>query len=94
MSEAATRLFAERVWTLSIETRELISMRKRFSKLYKITLVFKSRQGVDRFIRGANWIWLKYTITMVYRRPREIFSLDRERCWDQEVHTIDLEGGE
>ena len=43
VSEAATRLFVERAWALSIETRELISTRKRFSKLYKITLVFKSR---------------------------------------------------
>ena len=55
------------------------STRKRFSKLYKITLVFKSRQGVDRFIGGANWFWLKYTVMKVYRRPREIFSLDIER---------------
>ena len=54
VSEAATRLFAERVWALSIETRELISTRKRFSKLYKITFTFKSGQGVDRFIGGAS----------------------------------------
>ena len=43
MSEIATRLLAEHAWALSIKTRELISMRKRFNKLYKITLVFKSR---------------------------------------------------
>ena len=77
-SEAATRLFTKRTWALSIQTRELITTRKRFSKLYKITLVFKSRQGVDRFIGGASWFWLKYTVTMVYRRPRESTSLDRE----------------
>ena len=65
VSEAATRLFAERAWALSIETHELISTRKRFSMLYKITLVFKSKQGVDRFIGWASWIWLKYTVTMV-----------------------------
>ena len=78
-SEAATRLFIKGAWALSIQTHELITTRKRFSKLYKITLVFKSRQGVDRFIRGANWVWLKYTVTKVYRRPRKISSLDRER---------------
>ena len=78
-SEAATRLFTKRAWVLSIQTRELITTRKRFNKLYKITLVFKSRQGVDRFNGGASWIWLKYTVTMVYMRLREIFSLDRER---------------
>ena len=55
MGEAAIGLLAKHVWTLSIKTRELISMRKRFSKLYKITLAFKSRQGVDRFIGGASW---------------------------------------
>ena len=48
-------------------------------RTYKVTFVFKSRQGVDRFIGGASWIWLKYTITKVYMRPREISSLDRER---------------
>ena len=62
-SKAATRLFTKRAWALSIQTRELKSTRKRFNKLYKITLFFKSRQGVDRFIGGANWIWLKYTVT-------------------------------
>ena len=46
--------------------------------LYKITFAFKSRQGVDKFIRGANWLWLKYTVTLLYRRPREIASLNRE----------------
>ena len=55
VSEAATRLLAKCAWALSIETREFTSTRKRFNKLYKITLVFKSRQGVDRFIGGANW---------------------------------------
>ena len=54
-SETATRLFAKRAWALSIETRELITMRKRFIKLYKITIVFKNRQCVNRFIRGASW---------------------------------------
>ena len=62
-SEATTRLFTKHAWALSIQTRELITTRKRFSKLYKITLVFKSRQGVDRFIGGASWFWLKDTIT-------------------------------
>ena len=56
VSEATTRLLAEHAWALSIETRELISTRKRFNKLYKITLAFKSRQGVDRFIRRASWL--------------------------------------
>ena len=78
IGEAATGLLAEHVWALSIKTYELISTRKRFSKLYKITLVFKSRQGIDRFIRGANWLLLKYTVALVYRRPREIASLYRE----------------
>ena len=78
-SEVAIRLFTKRAWALSIQTHELITTRKRFSKLYKITLVFKSRQGVDRFIGGVSWFWLKYTVTKVYRRPREIFSLYRER---------------
>ena len=68
MSEAATGLLAKRVWALSIKTRELISTRKRFSKLYKITLTFKSRQGVDRFIRRTSWLWLKYIVALVYRR--------------------------
>ena len=54
MGKAVTGLLIEHTWVLSIKTHELISMRKRFSKLYKITLSFKSRQGVDRFIRGAN----------------------------------------
>ena len=56
MSEAATRLLTEHAWVFSIKTRELISTRKRFSKLYKITLTFKSRQSVDRFIRRASWL--------------------------------------
>ena len=56
VSEAAASLLTEHAGTLSIETRELISIRKRFSMLYKITLIFKTRQGVDRFIRGASWI--------------------------------------
>ena len=43
MGEAATELLAEHTWALNIKTRELISMRKRFSQLYKITLAFKSR---------------------------------------------------
>ena len=43
VSEAATGLLAERAWALSIETHEIISTKKRFSKLYKITLAFKSR---------------------------------------------------
>ena len=77
-SEAATRLFTKCAWALSIQTCELITTRKGFIKLYKITLILKSRQGVDRFIRGASWFWLKYTVTKVYRRPREISSLDRE----------------
>ena len=54
MSEAATELLSEHAWALSIKTHEFISMRKRFSKLYKITLPFKSRQGVDRSIGGAS----------------------------------------
>ena len=70
MGEAVTGLLAEHAWALSIKTRELISTRKRFSKLYKITLTFKSRQSVDIFIRGASWLWLKYTIALVYRRLR------------------------
>ena len=78
IDEAATRLLVEHAWALSIKTHELISTRKRFSKLYKITLTFKSRQGVDRFIRGANWLWLKYTVALVYKRPKEIARLDRE----------------
>ena len=61
-SEAAIRLFTKRTRTLSIQTHELKTTRKRFSKLYKITLVFKCRQGVDRFIGGASWFWLKYTV--------------------------------
>ena len=76
--EAAIGLLVEHVWALSIKTRELISTRKRFSKLYKITLAFKNRQSVDRSIRGASWIWLKYTVTVVYGRPKKIFRLDRE----------------
>ena len=52
VSEAAASLLTERMGTLGIKTRELISTIKRFSKLHKITFVFKSRQGVDRFIRG------------------------------------------
>ena len=62
-SKAATWLFTKRARALSIQTRELKIMKKRFNKLYKITLVFKSRQGVDRFIGGASWFWLKYTVT-------------------------------
>ena len=54
MSETAIGLLTEHSWALSIKTRELISMRKRFSKLYKITLAFKSRQSVDRFIRWTS----------------------------------------
>ena len=54
MSEVVIELLVEHTWALSIKTCELISMRKRFNKLYKITLAFKSRQGVDRFIRGAS----------------------------------------
>ena len=73
VSEATTWRFTKRTRALSIETHELISTRKRFNKLYKITLTFKSRQSVDRFIRGASWIWLKYTVTMVYRRDQGIF---------------------
>ena len=53
-SEAAARLFTKRTRVLSIQTRELITTRKRFSKGDKITLVFKSRQGVYRFIGGAS----------------------------------------
>ena len=56
MGEAATGLLAEHAWTLSIKTRELISMRKGFSKLYKVTFAFKSRQREDKFIREANWL--------------------------------------
>ena len=78
MGEAATGLLAEHAWALSIKTRELISTRKRFSKLYKVTFAFKSRQRVDRFIGEASWLWLKYTIALVYRRPREIASLYKE----------------
>ena len=79
MGKAATGLLAEHARALSIKTRELISTSKRFNTLYKITLAFKSGQGVDRFIKGASWFWLKYTVTKVYRRPRKIISLDRER---------------
>ena len=70
MGKAATGLLAEHAWALSIKTRELISMRKRFSKLYKIILAFKSRQSVERYIREASWLWLKYTVALVYERPR------------------------
>ena len=56
MGKAATGLLVEHAWALSIKTRELISMRKGFSTLYKVTFAFKSRQGVDRFIRGATWL--------------------------------------
>ena len=70
MGEAATGLLAEDALALNIKTRELISTRRRFSKLYKITLTFKSRQGIDRFIRRASWVWLKYTVALVYKRPR------------------------
>ena len=61
-SEVATWLFTKRTRALSIQTRELKTTRKRFSKLYKVTLVFKSRQSVDGFIGGASWFWLKYTV--------------------------------
>ena len=53
-------------------------MRKGVSKLYKITLAFKNGQGVDRSIGGASWFWLKYTVSVVYGRPRKITKLDRE----------------
>ena len=78
MGEAATGLLAEQAWALNIKTCEFISTRKRFSTLYKVTFAFKSRQRVDRFIRGANWLYLKYTVALVYRRLREIASLYRE----------------
>ena len=78
MSKAAVRFFNKRMRALSIQTRELITTRKRFSKGNKITLVFKSRQGVDRFIGGASWFWLKYSVTKLYRRLRKIASLYRE----------------
>ena len=61
--EAVTWLFTKCTRALNIQTCELKTMMNRFSKLYKITLVFKSRQGVDRFIGGASWFWLKYTVT-------------------------------
>ena len=54
MGEAATGLLAEHVWALSIKTHELISTSKGFSKLYKVTFAFKSRQRIDRFIRRAS----------------------------------------
>ena len=75
MGEATTGFLAEHAWALSIKTRELISTSKRFSTLYKVTFAFKSRQRVGRFIRGASWLWLKYTVALVYRRLREIASL-------------------
>ena len=78
MSEAATGLLAEHAWALSIQTRELKTTKKGVSKVYKITLVFKSGHGVDRFIKGASWFWLKYTVTVVYGRLRKITRLDRE----------------
>ena len=78
IGEAATGLLAEHAWALSIKTHELISMRKGFSKLYKVTFAFKNRQRVDRFIRGTKWLWLKYTVALVYKRPRKIASLYRE----------------
>ena len=53
-------------------------MQKGVSKLYKITLAFKNGQGVDRSIGGASWFWLKYTVIVVYGRPRKITKLDRE----------------
>ena len=77
-SETTTRLFTKRTRALSIQTRELKTTRKGVSKLYKITLVFKNGQGVNRFIGGASWFWLKYTVTVVYGRPRKISRLDRE----------------
>ena len=77
MGKVGTGFLAEHVWTLSIKTHELISMRKGFSKLYKVTFAFKSRQRVDRFIGGVSWLWLKYTIALVYRRPRKIANLYR-----------------
>ena len=77
-SEATTRLFTKCTRALSIQTRELKTTRKGVSKLFKITLAFKNGQGVDRSIGGASWIWLKYTVTVVYGRPRKITRLDRE----------------
>ena len=62
IGETITGLRTEHVWALSIKTRELISTRKRFSKLYKITLAFKSRQGVDRFIR-----WGQLALAEIHR---------------------------
>ena len=79
IGEAITGLLAEHVQALSIKTYELIYMSKGFSTLYKITLAFKSRQRVDRFIRRVSWLWLKYIVALLYRRPREIASLYRER---------------
>ena len=79
MDEVVTGLLAEHAWALSIKTRELISTNKGFSTLYKITFAFKSRHSVDRFIKEASWLWLKYTVALVYRRPREIANLYRER---------------
>ena len=52
IGEVATGLLAEYTWELSIKTRELISTRKRFSKLYKITLTFKSRRCRQIYWRG------------------------------------------
>ena len=54
MGEAATGLLAKHAWAFSIKNRELISTRKGFSTLYKVTFVFNSRQRVDRFIEGAS----------------------------------------
>ena len=78
IGEVATGLLAEHAWALSIKICELIFTRKEFSTLYKVTFAFKSRQRVDRFIGGTSWFWLKYTIALVYRRPREIASLYKE----------------
>ena len=77
-SEAATWLLTKRTRALSIQTRELKTTRKRFSKMYKVALVFKSRQGVDRFIGGVSWFWLKYSVTELDRRPRKVTRMDRE----------------
>ena len=77
-SEATAGLFTKHTRTLSIQTREIKTMKKGVSKLYKITLAFKNGQSVDRFIGGASWFWLKYSVTELDRRPRKVTRLDRE----------------
>ena len=36
----------------------------------RVVVIGEVEIGEDRFIRGASWLWLKYTVALVYRRPR------------------------